>query len=44
MRTLTFQEYYFKNNDEWIYFLSELGITDKDAQDEIDEIEITVDG
>jgi hypothetical protein len=44
MRTLTFSERYFKDNDEWIYFLSELGITDKDTQDEISEIEITVDG
>jgi hypothetical protein len=44
MKTLTFQEYYFKNNDEWIYFLSELGITNEDAQSEISEIEITVDG
>ena len=44
MRTLTFSEHYFKNNNEWIYFLSELGITDKDTQDEISEIEISVDG
>ena len=44
MRTLTFLERYFKDKDEWNYFLSELGITDKDTQDEICEIEISVDG
>tara|TARA_R100000963_G_C4537738_1_gene36273 strand:+ start:104 stop:259 length:156 start_codon:yes stop_codon:yes gene_type:complete len=44
VRTLTFLERYFKDKDEWNYFLSELGIRDKDTQDEISEIEITVDG
>jgi hypothetical protein len=43
MRTLTFSEHYFRNNNEWIYFLTELGINKSNIA-EISEIEITVDG
>ena len=43
MRTATFEERFFKNKDEWTYFLSQVGVPEKDY-DNISVIEINVDG
>lgn len=38
---VTFAERYFKNNDEWDYFLGQLFIP-KEKRDDIDEVELDV--
>lgn len=43
MRSLTFEERFFANSDEWKYFLSQAGIKDDFADKYIDSVTIYID-